>query len=166
MHPGLISIEAQIAAMAARWGGFTVVQCSGRAATWEGWLCPQKTWYHVRIAYRVPLAPESFRVIAVQPRVQILDPVLELHPSYEEGPLPHVYINRQNPALPYLCLFDPYNHEWTPTDLIADTTVPWTARHLYFYEGWLLTHKWKGGGRHASWEERRGDGQGKILATV
>jgi len=70
--------------------------------------------------------------------------------------------------LPYLCLFDPFNGEWTPSDLLAETTVPWTARYLYFYEGWLLTGNGRAvaGTRHRrSWMEpsdqrplRRSDG--------
>lgn len=166
MHPGLITIDDQIAAMAVRWPDLMVVERSARRAVWEGSLRPQKTWYRVRIAYEVPLAPEYFRVIAVQPRVQVIHPVLERHLDYEEGPTPHVYINRQEPRLPYLCLFDPYNQEWTPADLLADTTVCWTARYLYFYEGWLVTKKWKGGGRHPTREESQGDGRGKAIATV
>lgn len=166
MHPGLIDIDTQIATMAMRWPDFRVRERSDRGAVWVGSLKPQKTWYAVRIIYRVPRAPEAFRVISVQPRVQILDPVLERHPSYEEGPIPHVYLNKDDPHLPNLCLFDPYNKEWTPEDLLADTTVPWTARYLYFYEGWLLTKKWKGGGRHATREERLLDGSSKSIAAV
>ena len=72
MHPGLITIDDQIAAMAVRWPDLMVVERSARRAVWEGSLRPQKTWYRVRIAYEVPLAPEYFRVIAVQPRVQVI----------------------------------------------------------------------------------------------
>lgn len=156
MHPGLISIEAQIAAMTERWPDFEVVERSDRFAAWQGRIQPVQQYYTVRIAYRVPLAIEAFTLLSIQPRAQVLDPVLERHPDYEDGPIPHVYVNRDEPRLPYLCLFDPYAREWTPGDLLAETTLPWTARYLFFYEGWLATRKWRGGGRHPTREERDG----------
>ena len=93
MHPGLISIENQIAAMAERWPGFKVIERADRYAVWQGRLQPLQRFYTVRIGYRVPLAIEAFSLLQVQPRVQILDPVLEQHSDYEEGPVPHVYVN-------------------------------------------------------------------------
>lgn len=156
MAPGLITIERQISAIAAQWPQLRIVEASGRAAVWEGPLRPEKRRYTVRIAYCVPLSIEMFTLSEVQPRVQVLDPLLEPHDDYEEGPIPHVYWNRDDLRLPYLCLFDPFNCEWSPADLLAETTVPWTARYLYFYEGWLLTGRWLGGGRHPTEEERGG----------
>lgn len=167
MHPGLTSIEAQIVAMTDRWPGFKVVERSDRFAAWEGWIEPVKRRYKIRISYRVPYAIEAFSLLQIQPRVQVLDPLLERHSDYEQGPIPHVYFNRDQPDLPHLCLFDPYRAEWTPTDLLADTTLPWTARYLFFYEGWLATKKWRGGGRHATAEERNGtDQRSKAIAAV
>jgi hypothetical protein len=49
---------------------------------------------------------------------------------------------------PVLCLFDPSACEWTPCDLLAETTVPWTIDWLACYEGWRATGEWTGGGRH------------------
>jgi len=167
MHSGLISIESQIAAMAKRWPGFEVIERSDRFAAWQGRLQPVQRYFTVRIAYRVPLAIEAFTLLRIQPRVQVLDPVLERHADYEEGPIPHVYVNRDEPRLPYLCLFDAYNQEWTPEDLIAETTLPWSARYLFFYEGWLATRKWRGGGRHPTREERDGTrSTEKAIASV
>lgn len=167
MPSGLISIEDQIAAMAERWPDFRVIERSDRFAVWQGRLQASRRYYTVRIAYRVPLAIEAFTLLAVQPRVQVLDPVLERHPDYDDGPIPHVYINRDEPTRPHLCLFDPYAREWTPGDLLAETTVPWCARYLFFYEGWLVTRKWYGGGRHPTREERNGNrSTDKAIASV
>lgn len=166
MHPGLITIENQIAAMAERWPSFKVIERADRYAVWQGRLRPLQRYYTVRIGYRVPLAIEAFSLLQVQPRVQILDPVLERHSDYEEGPIPHVYVNRDEPRLPYLCLFDAYNREWTPSDLLAETTVPWSSRYLFFYEGWLATKTWRGGGRHPTREERHGIATEKAIAAV
>lgn len=166
MAPGLISIENQIAAMESRWPGFALMQKAGRSAIWEGALDPVCKRYRVRVGYEVPLAIENFSIINVQPRVQILSPRLERHPEFDEGPIPHVYLNRQEQSLPFLCLFDPFNGEWTPSDLLAETTLPWASRYLYFYEGWLLTGKWSGGGRHPTQEELDGSIRPKSIAAV
>jgi hypothetical protein len=158
----MIGIEDQITAMSARWPSFAVVAKEGRRVIWDGTLDPIQRRYHVRIGYQAPLAIERFSILNVQPRVQVLSPRLERHPGFEEGPTPHVYLNKSDETLPFLCLFDPYSGEWSPGDLIADTTVPWTARYLYFYEGWLVTGKWLGGGRHPT-DEEMGDDQRKAI---
>lgn len=142
------SIEAQIARMAELWPDFAVANRGDRHAIWEGPLQPVKRSYKVRIAYRTPLAIEMVTIHTVQPRVQVLQPLLERHPEFEEGPLPHVYTNERDPGRPCLCLFDPQADEWSMNDLVAETTVLWAARWLFFYEGWLLTGRWRGGGRH------------------
>lgn len=166
MAPGLISIDHQIGVMTERWPAFDVVAKNDRCAVWEGNLDPVSRRYRVRVRYEVPVAIENFSILNVQPRVQILSPVLERHPEHDEGPIPHVYINSKEQSLPYLCLFDPFNGEWTPSDLLAETTVPWTSRYLYFYEGWLLTGKWSGGGRHPTQEELDGSRQPKAIAEI
>jgi hypothetical protein len=142
------SIDDQIAAMEFRWPGLMVKERGKTDALWEGVLAPDKREHVVRIYYRVPLIIELFTLHNVQPRVQVIEPPLEQHPDYEQGPIPHVYWSRKYPERPYLCLFSPSGFEWTPDDLLARTTVFWAAEWLYFYEGWLLTRKWRGGGRH------------------
>lgn len=142
------TLDAQIEAMAKAHPDFKVVERDGQGAIWEGQLQPIKRIYDVRVLYIAPLVIEQFTLRGVQPRVQVLNPVLERHHDYELGPIPHVYFSDKYPALPYLCLFDPEGREWTPEDLIADTTIPWAAGWLFFYEGWLLTKRWYGRGRH------------------
>lgn len=57
-------------------------------------------------------------------------------------PPPHRYPSVGRP----LCLYYPKDGEWTPFDYLADTIVPWTAEYLLFYELWLATDIWYGGG--------------------
>lgn len=159
-------MDEQIAAMAARWPTFDVITQGLRTAIWEGTLDPVKRRYRVRISVRLPYAIENFTALQVQPRVQVLNPILERHPEFEEGPVPHVYINEDAPSLPFLCLFDPYDGEWSLSDLVADTTVPWTVRYLYFYEGWLVTGKWLGGGKHLTEAELSGERPQKTVAAL
>lgn len=57
--------------------------------------------------------------------------------------LPHVY---KNPTR--LCLYLPGSDEWLGTMRIDQTFVPWTATWLYYFEEWLESDDWKGGGQH------------------
>lgn len=147
------SIDDQIRAMAALYPNLPLNQRQDRTAVWRGRLRPYRKSYLVEIYYALPLIPQQFSIIDVQPLVQVLDPVLERHASYEEGPLPHIYENRSDPDFPFLCLFDPDVPEWSLNDLIAETTLPWTERWLLNYEFWLATGLWRGGGRHPSSED-------------
>jgi hypothetical protein len=72
------------------------------------------------------------------PRVVVIDPPLEIP---DGKTLPHVFPGDE------LCLF--YGTEFDGRkDLIADTIVPWISEWLYFYELWLTTGEWHGGGVH------------------
>ena len=142
------TIDQQISAMRAVYPNLQVVSRSPRTCVWRGRLMPYKKAFTIEVYYKTPLFPEAFTIGGIQPLVQVLDPVLERHPSYEEGPLPHVYENPDNYRLPFLCLFDPYVPEWGIDDCISDTTIPWTERWLINYEFWIATGKWTGGGRH------------------
>jgi hypothetical protein len=142
------SIEQQIEAMAFQWPQFKLTEKIDQSATWEGILAPDKREHLVRVHYRVPMVLENFTLTDVQPRVQVIRPKLERHPDYEQGPIPHVYKSKRDPSLPYLCLFSSSLREWDVNDPLADTTIFWANEWLYFYEGWLVTKKWRGGGRH------------------
>lgn len=76
-----------------------------------------------------------------RPSVQIIEPNLELLANGR--PLPHVY---QNPLR--LCLYLPGAGEWKATKRLDQTIVSWTYLWLYYFEDWLGTNDWKGGGRH------------------
>ncbi len=86
--------------------------------------------YGVRIEYTEGDSPD----------VWVEDP--PLRPREPGGAIPHVY-----PGL-RLCLHLPGAGEWTPADAISKTTVPWAAIWLLFYEDWLTTGEWRGGGVH------------------
>lgn len=58
--------------------------------------------------------------------------------------LPHVYSS----APARLCLHFPQNEEWTLQKSIADTIVPWSYLWLAYFEHWLATDEWLGGGKH------------------
>ncbi|GEM50036.1 hypothetical protein DC3_56710 [Deinococcus cellulosilyticus NBRC 106333 = KACC 11606] len=73
------------------------------------------------------------------PEVHVLSPTLQ----HRDGvPPPHLYRNGA------LCLFYPPSGEWTPQQALATTLIPWTVDWLFYYEIWLVTGTWEGGGRH------------------
>jgi hypothetical protein len=82
--------------------------------------------YTLRIAYRAGGVPDVF----------VLTPELTLHP--EADVLPHTYPGDR------LCLHLP--GRWSPHMYIAHATVPWTSEWLFYYELWLITGQWNGGG--------------------
>jgi len=64
--------------------------------------------------------------------------------------VPHTYIGD------CLCLYYPDYDEWTSAMYIAETIVPWISLWLMYYEAWLATGEWLGGGiKHESREKKR-----------
>ena len=95
---------------------------------------PLSRLYTIRLNYRARQAPQA---------------------TVEEPPLrdlaagrwlPHVYV--QEP--PRLCLYLPGTGEWEPWMCIDQTIVPWAALWLFYFEEWLVSDAWKGGGVHPS----------------
>jgi hypothetical protein len=63
-----------------------------------------------------------------------------LLPRTDAERIPHTY----GPDRP--CLFYPPGREWRSDMTIATTIVPWLSLWLYYYEIWLATGSWQGGG--------------------
>ena len=57
----------------------------------------------------------------------------------------HFEINKDKQEV-VLCLHMP--HEFNYNYWIADTIIPWTQEWLYYYEIWLATGEWCGGGHN------------------
>ena len=146
----MITVGEQVADMASVFPSWSCERLTGRTAVWVGQLQPHKTSYAVRIEYTEPLLPEGRSTLYVQPLVEILGRQLERRFGNAEGSLPHVYVAhpRTNRLGPFLCLFDDKDSQWTPNDLISNTTVPWASNWLSCYESWLATGKWFGTGKH------------------
>ena len=99
---------------------------------WVGSLNPT-IWspkYKIKIIY----------IMKSKPQVTVIKP--ELLYAKEKKHLPHVYPEN------VLCLFDPKKKEWNDRQFIAHTIIPWTSLWLFYYEDWLYTGNWLGGGRH------------------
>ncbi|MGY3532242.1 hypothetical protein ACVISU_005010 [Bradyrhizobium sp. USDA 4452] len=90
---------------------------------------------------RIEMAPES------APRIFVDDPDVEVLAGGRD--LPHVY---HNPTR--LCLYLPGTREWQPWMRLDQTVVPWTALWLFYFEDWLDSDEWKGGGMHPAHASR------------
>lgn len=72
------------------------------------------------------------------PYVWVVDP-----PHYLENVrYEHTYLGNR------LCLYDPDEWTWHSSEWLADTVIPWACLWLFYYEDWLVTGKWNGGGKH------------------
>jgi hypothetical protein len=104
---------------------------------------PASCAYAVRLSYRCGRRPD----------VTVIDPALQLRRGAAK--LPHVYKDD------VLCLNFP--GEWRDDMLLAHTVVPWISEWLVYYELWLVTGDWLGGGVHPS-SRRRGSRRARRVA--
>jgi hypothetical protein len=102
---------------------------------------PDTCWFTVKVYYRLGWRPE----------VHVLHPTLQVR--YGADQIPHSFSDSQ------LCLH--LDGEWQPTMSLADTIVPWTSEWLLYYELWLATGTWQGGGHG----EPQPDDQSAALRT-
>lgn len=98
---------------------------------WRGFLTPSplSETYLVEIEYHLGKRPD----------VRILSPPLKKH---GDQAIPHVFSQDK------LCLFRFIYKEWNSSQKIAVTIIPWASLWLFFYEIWLATGEWHGGGEH------------------
>lgn len=128
------SPDAQLKAMAAQWPDFTGKRLADGTLIWIGPLRPKARPYVVSVIWK----PGAMSL----PYVMVDDPQLKPRPSGTFAEIPHLIFTADNPEQSGLCLFDPDGREWTPADLIADTTIWWAAEWLAYYELWHMTGTW------------------------
>lgn len=79
-------------------------------------------------------------------KVWLLDNIKKL----DAEDFPHCYKKEKNRV--QLCLLHPDKFEWSMVDWVQDTIIPWTIEWLFYYELWLCTREWYGGGEHPAGE--------------
>ncbi|MDI1268339.1 MAG: hypothetical protein PSV40_04460 [Polaromonas sp.] len=85
------------------------------------------------------LSPDSRK-----PELFVVKP--DLHELAVGATIPHIYPHKGRGTK--LCLWWPRGREWVPQMSLRDTYVPWAAEWLFFFEDWLLSGEWAGGGQH------------------
>ncbi|MDQ0027868.1 hypothetical protein J2X90_005704 [Variovorax paradoxus] len=81
---------------------------------------------------------------AAFPEMFVLSPDLKLLANGKQ--LPHVYPSEGSGVR--LCLWLPMKREWMAGMPLRDTYIAWTAEWLTYFELWLATGEWLGGGVH------------------
>ena len=128
------SSHAQLKAMADQWCDFKGAKLPDGTLFWMGPLRPKAQLYTVSIIWKPG--------VMSLPYVMVDHPPLQPRPGGTFAEIPHLIFYKEKPEQSGLCLFDPKDKEWSASDLIAATTVPWTAEWLAYYELWHLTGEW------------------------
>lgn len=76
------------------------------------------------------------------PAVYILN--REVHEVSKTKTIPHLYSKEKV----QLCLYYPSYKEFSNSMSLCETIIPWTYLWLSYYEEWLYSDDWKGGGVH------------------
>ena len=113
--------------------GCCVVHCNNLA--WRGDIKPSA----LSRAYKIKVFCHGFKM---RPRVILYGENVQ---GLSRVNFPHHFNIDNEKGEVVLCLhmsyeFD-YRYHW-----IADTIIPWTQEWLYYYEMWLATGEWYGGG--------------------
>lgn len=130
------SPDAQLLAMTRKWPDFNGGKLPDGTLLWTGPLKPKAKLYIISVYWK----PGAMQL----PYVVVEDPPLEPRDGGTFEQIPHLIYFSERPQRSGLCLFDPDGKEWTPADLIADTTVLWASEWLVYYELWHLTGSWLG----------------------
>lgn len=117
------------------------VQCG--TMTWFGEFTPSELsdTYKLKVVYTLGLAPKVY-IVSPMP-LQMADGAKRL---------PHTYKNKEGKQ--QLCLYLPGSGEWKSSMVIAYTVIHWAVQWMYYYEIWVSTGKWLGGG-HGNWDVER-----------
>lgn len=59
--------------------------------------------------------------------------------------IPHIYDSNEAKHKVMLCLS---YKDWKPSQAYTDTLIPWAMEWILYFEAWLYTDEWSGGGRH------------------
>lgn len=86
------------------------------------------------------------------PRVWVVGDNLQ---KMDDPEFPHKFHINEEKRMVRLCLYR--YQEFNSSKLLSRTIIPWTVEWLYFYEIWLATGEWCGGGEHPAEGERKDD---------
>jgi hypothetical protein len=133
--PSLAQRAAELRAL--KWPDATVVLRGGRELQFRFSIAPSPVGRLYSCLF--VMKPDSRA-----PRMRVLEP--DLNALAGGRKLPHVYPHK-GPGVS-LCLWWPKRHEWQPPMKLMDSYLAWTSQWLWYFEDWLLTGEWSGGGEH------------------
>lgn len=106
-----------------------------KTLVWQGCLCPSplSNTYPVTLNYSLGSRPKI--CVSSSNIKKISDP-----------DFPHVFHKDEKTNTVEICLA--YGDDFNGGMLLSDTYIPWAIEWLYYYEIWLATGTWNGGGLH------------------
>jgi hypothetical protein len=122
-----LPLAEQFRQMKLQWPGFSR-SLHRSQVSWTGELTPTEMsdTYTIRVTYTPPRRPV----------VEVISPELKGRPGER---IPHTFPGKK------LCLH--LHQEWVVANtIIATTVIKWAVLWLFFYETWLVTGTWEGGG--------------------
>jgi hypothetical protein len=125
-----ITLAQQVQRMKSLHPQFSFKWLNRKSIVWRGKIQPSpiNREYLIEIKY----------IFGERPDVTVLNPKLEL--AKDKSKLPHVFSGDR------LCLYYWRFGEWNAGKFIAETIVLWSCFWLFYYEVWLATGEWFGGG--------------------
>ncbi|WDE02378.1 hypothetical protein [Thalassomonas actiniarum] len=138
----LIGIGEQYMALKRYCPGTVVIIDNDKTVQWEGILKPTPFSREYRVVIKYTLSHPPVCIVK--------DP--DLSALAEDRKIPHTYQNQTGIKGTQLCLYLPVIKkknkvsEWQPTMFLADTILPWASVWLFYYEFWLHSGVWDGGG--------------------
>lgn len=131
------TVMEQLASLKANFrGGKSVIGPNGFTWRFKVMPTPLSCSYTLKIVY----CQNSL------PKIYVEDPK-PLPLAIGADRLPHTYDTHSQ----RLCLYCPQFNEWNSQMLLSNTIVHWAFEWLIYYEEWLYSGKWYGGG-HGSWD--------------
>ena len=146
--PSLARRHAELQALA--WSGSKLKLVGGRELRFEFSVAPTPLSRVYRCLLKL--------TVARHPELLVLDP----DPQVLAGtrPVPHIYPHEGLGTK--LCLWLPKAHEWSAHMKLSETYLPWAAQWLDYFEEWLATDEWTGGGEHPQPRVRRWSRTGEL----
>lgn len=79
------------------------------------------------------------------PQMHVIAP--NLNQLAKDKSLPHIYPKNSFQGV-FLCLWYAKTNDYVQGMPLAETYIPWTIEWLQYFEEWLYSGKWDGGGFH------------------
>lgn len=88
------------------------------------------------------------------PDVYVVSPEINMSSSLEIHTFGMKFHGAYNRELPRLCLTHYDSDKWNSDILLTESYIPWAIEWTEFYELWLLTGRWYGGGIHPGGDKK------------
>lgn len=145
-----VAISEQYMALIRLCPGTAVILDNDKTVYWEGTIKPTEFSREYQVVIRYTLNHPPVCVVK--------DP--DLATLADGRTIPHTYQNKTGIKGTQLCLYLPVIKrknkvsEWQSTMFLADTIFPWASLWLLYFEFWLSSGEWDGGGvEHETIEE-------------